>query len=268
MVPMLMGWGLALSAIAISTVMDGNSFGPLIGPSSLVLVLIGTAGASVMGLQMKDIKNIPKFIKVVLAGKVHDPGEAVDSFGEFADVTRREGTLALESRLATVDDAFMKAGLQLVVDGIDGDQVREILETEIDSLDDRHRIGVGFFKTLGAYAPTFGMMGTVIGLINMLGNLEDPSQLGIGMSLALLTTLYGVLFANLVFLPFAAKLQRLHELEIEMRVLVLEGVLAVREGISSRVLVERLEARLSPDARLGYHARKTAKERTPMEAVA
>lgn len=266
MAPMLMGWGLSLLAIALSTVMDGNSFGPLIGPSSLVLVLVGTLGASLMGFQMPDLKKLPKISKVVLSGKVEDPAQVVDIFGEFADLTRREGTLALESRLTGVDDAFMKAGLQLVVDGIDGDQVREILETEIDSLDERHRLGISFFKTLGAYAPTFGMMGTVIGLINMLGNLEDPAQLGIGMSLALLTTLYGVLFANLVFLPFAAKLQRLHDLEIEVRVLALEGVLAVREGISSRILVERLEARLSPDARLGYHGRKSTK--APVEAVA
>jgi chemotaxis protein MotA len=114
---------------------------------------------------------------------------------------------------------------------------------------------IDFFKGLGGYAPTMGMVGTVIGLINMLQNLSDPSQLGAGMSVALLTTLYGVIFANLIYLPVGAKLERLHNAEMETRELVIEGVLAIQGGASPRMLVERLEARLTPERRVGHQAR-------------
>ncbi len=246
---------IAIIAIVVSTVMDGNSFGALIGPSSLLLVVLGSIGVSLSGYQMSDIKPVPKGIIISFTGKEPDPSDAIDRLMKFAEIARKEGVLALEEQLEGLDDQFMKLGLQSIVDGVDGDMVREVLEIELAALDERHGPVIGYVKTMGSYAPTMGMVGTVVGLINMLGNLSDPAQLGLGMSVALLTTLYGVIFANLVFLPIASKLQRLHDLEVAQKELVMDGILAVQGGASPRMVVERLEAYINPDQRVGHQER-------------
>lgn len=251
----ILGIVVALISIVVATVMDGNSFGALVGASSLVLVVVGSIGVSLSGFQIADLKRVPKGIILSFTGKDQDPGDAVDTLMELAEIARRDGVLALESRLESIEDPFMKAGLQQIVDGVDADVVRDTLEIELQSLDERHQPIINFIKTLGGYAPTMGMIGTVVGLINMLGNLSDPDQLGLGMSVALLTTLYGVIFANLVFLPISAKLVRLHELEVSYREIVMDGILAVQGGASPRMLVERLESYLVPTARVGHQER-------------
>ncbi len=245
----------AIMSIVVATVMDGNSFGALIGPSSLVLVVLGSIGVSLSGFQIADLKPVPKGILLSFTGKEPDPGEAIDRLMKFAEIARKEGVLALEEQLEGLDDPFMKLGLQQIVDGVDGDMVRDVLEIEMAALEERHAPVIGFLKALGGYAPTMGMVGTVVGLINMLGNLSDPAQLGLGMSVALLTTLYGVIFANLVFLPIASKLQRLHDLEVAQKDLVMDGILAVQGGASPRMVVERLEAYINPSQRVGHHER-------------
>ena len=250
-----LGIFIAILAIVVATVMDGNSFGALIGPSSLLLVVLGSVGVSLSGYQLADVKPVPKGIILAMTGKEPDPSEAIDRLMKFAEIARKEGVLALEEQLEGLDDPFMKLGLQQIVDGVDGDAVREVLEIELAALDERHGPVIGYVKTMGSYAPTMGMVGTVVGLINMLGNLSDPAQLGLGMSVALLTTLYGVIFANLVFLPIASKLQRLHDLEVAQKELVLDGILAVQGGASPRMVVERLEAYITPNQRVGHQER-------------
>ena len=251
----ILGIVIALVSIVVATIMDGNSFGALIGPSSLVLVVVGSIGVSLSGFQIADLKRVPKGLILSFTGKEQDPGDAVDVLMELAEVARRDGVLALESRLEGIEDDFMRSGLQQIVDGADADVVRDTLEIELQALDERHQPVINFVKAMGGYAPTMGMIGTVVGLINMLGNLSDPEQLGLGMSVALLTTLYGVIFANLVFLPISAKLVRLHELEVSYREIVMDGILAVQAGASPRMLVERLEAYLVPAARVGHQER-------------
>lgn len=246
---------IALVAIVVSTVMDGNSFGALIGPSSLLLVVLGSIGVSLSGYQLADVKPVPKGIIISFTGKEPDPSDAIDNLMKFAEIARKEGVLALEAQLEELDDPFMKLGLQQIVDGVDGDVVRDMLEIELAALDERHGPVIGYVKTMGSYAPTMGMVGTVVGLINMLGNLSDPAQLGLGMSVALLTTLYGVIFANLVFLPIASKLQRLHDLEVAQKDLIMDGILAVQGGASPRMVVERLEAYINPGQRVGHQER-------------
>jgi chemotaxis protein MotA len=239
----------ALLAIVLATVMDGNSFGALIGPSSLVLVLFGTLGVTMAGFQVADLSKIPKALMTSLTAKVGQPTEIIRRLVKASETARREGVLALEPMLEEVDDAFLRTGLQQVVDGLDGEAVKDMLEIEMRSIEERHGTAIGFFKTLGGFAPTMGMIGTVIGLINMLGNLSDPSQLGLGLSVALLTTLYGVVFANLIFMPIANKMQRLHDAEMTAKELALDGILAIQAGAGPRVLAERLEAYLPPSER-------------------
>ncbi len=251
----LIGLGLVFLAIIGSTIMDGNSFGPLIGPSSLVLVLFGTIGATLAAYRMEDAKRLPKGFIVAFTGSPPDPDALVTQMMEFAEAARREGLLALEAKMEELEDPFLTAGLTMVVDGVEGDEVREVMETEITAMESRHESLIGLFKKLVEYAPTLGMIGTVIGLINILGNLSDPEALGTGMALALLTTLYGVFFANVIFAPVAGKLEKLNAIEVAARELTVEGVLAIREGASPRNLVERLEARLEPELRVGFKSR-------------
>lgn len=251
----LIGLFLIFVAIIASTIMDGNSFGGLIGPSSLVMVLFGAMGGALAGFRMADAAKLPKGIIIAFTGSPPEPDAVVTQLMNFAEAARREGILALEQGIAEVDDAFMKSGLQMVVDGVEGDVVRDVLETEIESMDARHGIVIDLFAKLAQYAPVMGLIGTVIGLINMLGNLSDPESLGGGMALALLTTLYGSFFSNAIFNPIAAKLKRLHAMEIAARELTVEGIMAVREGASPRLLVEKLEARLEPTQRVGAKAR-------------
>ena len=251
----IIGLIIGLLAIVIATIMDGNSFGSLIGPSSLFLVLVGSLGISIAGFQLGDVKRFPKALIKSFNGGVEDAGVVVDKLVEFSATARREGVLALEPMLEELEDPFLKTGLQQIVDGMDAEAVREVLDIEINALAERHGTMINLIKTIGGYAPTMGMIGTVIGLINMLGNLSDPAQLGAGLSVALLTTLYGVVFANMVFLPVAAKLARLHEAEMVMKEMALDGILAVQSGASPRALVERLEAFLVPGDRLGAEAR-------------
>jgi chemotaxis protein MotA len=249
------GLVVALLAVIISTVMDGNSFGALIGPSSLVLVFLGSIGASLMSARMSELGSLPKALLIALKSPVPDVDASVTEIAGLADVVRREGVLALEGKLEEIDEPFLRRGIQLLVDGQDAEQIEEVLQIEIAATEERHSGPVGFFKAMGGFAPTFGMMGTVIGLINMLGNLSDPAQLGIGMSLALLTTLYGVAFANLLFLPLAARLEKLNGVEMGALDVILDGVLCLQAGMSPRLLVERLETYLPPGQRVGHAAR-------------
>ena len=265
--PLFLGGMVAVFvAIIISTIMDGNSFGPLIGPSSFVLVFFGTIGAGLMAYRTSELGKIPKATIYAMKGKPPDPSDAVTTLAELAQVARRDGMLALESKLEDVEDAYLRDGLQHLVDGLDAERVRELLEIDLAAVDERHQTGIAFFKALAGYAPTFGMVGTVIGLINMLGNLSDPDQLGAGMALALLTTLYGVLIANVLFQPIAARLERLNQLELSAREVVLDGILSIQAGMSPRLVVERLETYLPPEARLG-HAERVAQKPTESTAA-
>ncbi len=255
MVMFLGGIALILTAIGAAMVIDGNSLGVLLGPSSFVLVFFSTAGAAVMAYGLSELKSIPRVIVAALRNAPPDLDETVTTLASLADVARKEGMLALESRLEEISDPGIRQALQLVVDGMEAEQVREMVEIDLESVEKRHQFGISFFRSLGSYAPTFGMVGTVIGLINMLQNLSDPSQLGIGMALAMLTTLYGVMLANIVFLPVASRLDRQNDAEIAVREAALDGVVALQGGISPRLLVERMETFLPPERRVGYSVR-------------
>lgn len=254
--PMLVGGlGVALVSIVVSMVMDGNSPGALVGPSSLILVLFGTLGSTLMAYRKENLSVVGGSLKAAMKNDPPDLDEIVNTLGPLGDIARRDGMLALESHVEKIDDPFLQTGMQLIVDGQDNEQIREVLDIEIASVAQRHQVGIGFWQRMGANAPSLGMMGTVIGLINMLGNLSNPEQLGIGMSLALLTTLYGVMFANLLFVPIASRLENLSKAELSARDMALDGLLAIQAGASSRVLVERLESYLPAENRVGHKGR-------------
>lgn len=252
---LIVGLLLAIGAIVGSMVMDGSSLGALISPSSAVLVVVGTIGVTIASYRMADAIRAPKALLVGLKGQGPDPDTVVSTLMDLADVARRKGLLAMEEMLEEIDNEFLRNAIQSVIDGLDAEAVSDVLNTEIDSVHERHNVVVSFYRSLGGFAPTMGMVGTVIGLVNMLGNLSDPGQLGSGMALALLTTLYGVLLANIVFAPIASRLTRLHETELAAMEMARDGALAIQAGVSPRLLVERLESYLAPSQRVGYRER-------------
>jgi chemotaxis protein MotA len=254
----VIGLVLCLVAIVGSTIMDGNSFGPLLGPSSFVLVFFCAVGTAMMSNEMADMKAIPKAMIRSLKSVEVDFNQRISYYLQMADLVRRDGLLALESRIKEIDDRFVQYGLQMLTDGTDEATLRTELDTWVDSMVERHSVAPAFLRKLAVYSPAFGMVGTVIGLVNMLGNLSSPEQLGGGMALALLTTLYGSLFANLFFQPLAERLDRLHEIEMAQLAFDTDAIIALQAGSPPRAIVDHLESLLPPSERIGFDERKKA----------
>jgi chemotaxis protein MotA len=254
-VPVIAGIGLVLFAIVASTIMDGNSFGPLIGPSSFLLVFLAAVGAAMVSSELSDMAKLPKAIVHALKSKPPDLNARIDLYMELAELARRDGLLGLESRAEEIEDPFVRYGLQMVTDGTDEEELKAELGTWARAVAERHGVAPSILRKLGAYAPAFGMVGTVIGLVNMLGNLSSPEKLGGGMALALLTTLYGSLFANLFFQPLAERLEKLHEVEMSGMSFDADAICALQSGTNPRSLVAHLESLLPPSERQGFSAR-------------
>ena len=177
------------------------------------------------------------------------PGETINKIIELSNVSRKEGLLALEEAAGSIDDEFLKKGIMLVVDGTDAELVRGILETELVNLDTRHKSTIGFFDNWAALAPAWGMIGTLLGLVNMLKNLSDTASIGPNMAVALLTTLYGSLIANWICVPISNKLKLQNNDEYQLREIIIEGLLSIQAGENPRVIEEKLKSFLSPSAR-------------------
>jgi chemotaxis protein MotA len=257
-VTFIVGIALCILAIVGSTIMDGNSFGPLIGPSSFILVFFCAIGVSVISYEMSDLKNLPKAVLRALKPVNVDYDERIGLYIELADLVRHDGLLALETRINEVEDPFMQYGLRMLTDSADETTLRTELNTWIDAMIERHAMAPGFMRKMAVYSPAYGMVGTVIGLVNMLGNLSSPEQLGGGMALALLTTLYGSLFANLLFQPLAERMERVHEAELARLAFDTDALLALQNGAAPRALADHLESLLPPSQRVGFEERKKA----------
>jgi chemotaxis protein MotA len=248
-----LGIVIALVAVLASMIMDGGQPAALVSsPSALVLVLLGTLGASVASTQLSDVKNVLKAtIRMMKPNKPADSVGTVAILVEMAEVARKQGLLALEERAKTIDEPLLRRGLQLVVDGSDAEAVEVALFAEIDGTRARHKVPAKFWGDMAGFSPTFGIIGTVLGLIHVLGELSDPGKLGPLIATAFLATLWGVLLANAVYLPISNKMKRASSAELEYAELVLTGVLAVQAGDSPRVVGERLESNLPPAKRGG-----------------
>lgn len=218
------------------------------GPAAAVVVG-GSIAAILIHFPMSDFKNLIKVILKNFLNKVLSPTEQIDRIMEYANLARKEGLLALEGKLKEVDDRFFAKGVQLVVDGFSADTVREILELEAEVEKHRHNIGKTMLQQLGTFAPAFGMVETLIGLVQMLSNLSDPSKIGAGMAGALVGTFYGAFLANLVFLPMAGKLDIRAKEEFQLRELMIEGIVAIQSGEKPQLIKEKLKGYLPPSAR-------------------
>ena len=253
---LLLAWGAVLGSL----VLEGGKVKDLINPSAFILVVGGTFGATVIAFSMKQIMGLPGIVRNAFFGKEHDLPEIIRIMVEFARKARKEGILVLEEESKNANNKFLQMGIQLVVDGTPSQMVREILETEIVSLQERHKVGENIFATMGGFAPTLGIIGTVMGLINMLASLDEPGAMGPAIATAFMATLYGVAFANLVFLPIGSKLKARTSEEIIVYDMMVEGILSIQAGDNPRMVEAKMLAFLPPKLRPGTVPLGAAKE--------
>lgn len=245
------GIGVAAVGILISAVMGGTSPGAFMDIPALLIIIGGTGGVTLASCGMDTMKRIPALYKLVFGPPEIDLNGRVQQLVGFADQARREGLLALDSVTAEIEDDYTRKGLQLVVDGSDPELVREVLEAEIDAMMARHAEGAAPFEKAGGFAPTMGIIGTVMGLVHVLANLSAPATLGPAISSSFIATLMGVGSANVIYLPIANRLKALSKAEVELRTLTLEGILSVQAGDNPRVVAEKLGSYVPPAERGG-----------------
>ena len=230
------GVGLVLWAI-----MSKTSIMIFVDTGSVAIVVGGAISAVLIAFPIKNVASIAKVIKKALFTKPKNPLVVIEDLVRYAEIARRDGILALESVAQEADDPFVISGIQLAVDGTDPELVEQMLNSELESLADRHADGKAMLDALGKYAPAFGMIGTLVGLVIMLQNMDDPNAIGPGMAIALLTTLYGSMVANMAALPMADKLALRSQEELLLKSIVIRGVMAIQSGDNPRIVEQKLK---------------------------
>ena len=227
----------------------GAEIGGYIDIPSVIITLGGSISGVLASNKLKDFIGGLKSIALAFKEEVLDPGAVISNVINLANVARKEGLLALEEASNDIEDPFLKKGIMLVVDGTDAELVRGILETELTCLEDRHKKVIGFWEKWAELGPAWGMIGTLVGLVNMLNNMSDPSSIGPSMATALITTLYGSIVANWLCSPVAEKMKVNNALEVIVKEIMVEGLLSIQAGENPRVIEEKLKSFLSPAIR-------------------
>lgn len=235
--------------LVASIVIGGGSFNSFVDIPSGMVVIGGAIAASLIAFPLKDFLSVFKVSLKVFLNKAEDVPNIIDQIVGLAETARKDGLLALEAQMADIDHPFIKLGIQMAVDGSPPEIIEDIMRTEIESIATRHSQGKGLMDTLGRYAPAYGMIGTLMGLIMMLSNMSDPSSIGAGMAVALITTLYGAIVSNAIFLPFADKLGLINKKELIAKEIIIRGIMAIQSGENPRVIRQKLNTFLSPGAR-------------------
>jgi chemotaxis protein MotA len=244
--------------------MDGGSIAELFAhPSAIILIIGGSLSATIITTPLKIVVQLPKYMIQAFTTKKFDVRETIELLTKLADRARREGLLALEEDSKKIQDKFLQKGIMMVVDGVDSEQVEAIMDTNIEQMKARHKAGAGFFAAAGGYAPTFGIIGTVMGLISVLKQLDNPSALGESIAAAFLATLWGLLMANLIYLPIAGKLKAKSEEETRNRYMQLEGILSIQAGENPRIVRDKLNAFLPPSEIKHVDDAKGAEKKSP-----
>ena len=244
--------------VLVGGIMEGAQPGSLIGIPAFMIVVIPSFLVSLAGFTKADISSIVGGLKQAFTGKVESAAGSIELVVEFAERARKEGLLALEEGAKTIEDPFLKKGIMLAVDGTDPEELREILEAEVASKKAHAKVPAKFFADMGGFSPTLGIVGAVMGLMHVLGNLSDPASAGEGIAGAFVATFYGVLFANAVYLPLSNKLKRIAEAEAQHMELVLEGILSIQAGSNPRVIEQKLLSFLPDKERAALEAERAA----------
>ena len=237
-------------------IMSGSGLEVFIDYQALMVVTGGTFGALLVHYPLRDVVNALSVGKNAFLYRESAPNEVMERLIDYATRARKEGLLALEQATHEASDAFLAKGLQMAADGYEPDVLRDTLDREIEYIEDRHEKGAEIFASLGVYAPAIGMVGTLIGLVQMLQTLEDPSTIGPAMAMALLTTLYGSVMANVIFIPMSGKLKNKSQAEVLKKSLVLEGMKSILLGENPRIMEQKLQAFLAPKQRESVTGKK------------
>ncbi len=256
----LAGLLIGVGCLAAALWLEGGHLQQLVNLPAALIVLGGTFGATLIGLSAQQLRDLPHILRQAFVAAKVDIFQMIRLLVALSDKARREGLLSLEPDANSAQDDFLRRALQLAIDGTDPELVRDILQMEITFLEERHRQGEQIFTSMGGYAPTMGVLGTVMGLVHMMSRIESPSTMGPAIATAFIATLYGVSCANLLFLPIASKLRNRHAEEVLLREIIVEGVLAIQSGENPRIVEQRLRAFLSQRQRralpmLRWHTR-------------
>ena len=235
--------GLIVAGVLVmAAIIMGGSISWFISPPSAMIVIGGTVGATLISYPLAEVLGVFKVVMKVFLHKNQSVETIIQDMVEFGKLARKEGILSFESKLKDIEDPFFAKGVSLAIDGMESTAIKDVLSTEIAYVEERHSLGAEIFSTMAGYAPAVGMMGTIIGLVQMLMQMSDPSSIGAPMALALLTTFYGTVLANLIFIPIAAKLKIRSKQEILLKELVLEGIMAIQAGDNHRLIEQKLRA--------------------------
>lgn len=244
----LIGLIFGFASLIGAFILDGGHIGALLEPTAALIVIGGTIATIIISFPLEDLKRLPGIFKVLFSTKKSNTVTLISYFKDLSFKTRKNGLLSIESEISadTTMDPFVKKGLQMVVDGVEGQAVRSILELQAEMTFDRHSDGYSMFEAAGGYAPTMGIIGTVMGLVHVLGNLADPSSLGPKIAVAFIATLYGIGTANLMWLPMGNKLKSINSQEMKERTLIVEAILFIQEGVNPNTIAEKLKSFLDP----------------------
>jgi chemotaxis protein MotA len=238
--------GVTLILLAI---VSGSPLTTFIHIPSMMITIGGATAAAFISYPLKTMLGVVAIVKKTVLCKMPSATDLIAKVVKYAEKARKEGMLALEDESETEEDEFLRMGLRLAVDGTDPQLLQKIMENDITALQRRHETGIGVVQSLGTFAPAFGMIGTLVGLVQMLSNMSSPEGIGAGMAVALLTTFYGAFMANVFFLPLAGKLKNRSQEELMLRDLIVEGITSIQTGDSPRVVEEKLKSFLAPKDR-------------------
>ena len=247
----LTGIILGFVAVVLGMVLKGAPLSMLNNVAALLIILGGTAASLFIGFPMEELKKFPKLIAMTFKKQeLLSKRAIIEIFMEWATITRREGLLALESRVEEINDPFLKNGMRMIIDGNDQDFVHDVLMEDIAAMEERHKAGQQLFTQAGTYAPTLGVLGAVIGLIAALGNLNDHETLGHSIASAFVATLLGIFTGYVLWHPIANKLKRMSKREAEIKLMMVEGLLSIQSGVSTIAISQKLSVFLSPNERM------------------
>ncbi|MFC4778920.1 flagellar motor stator protein MotA [Paenibacillus sp. GCM10023252] len=255
----IIGIVLGFTAVLVGMVLKGAGLENLINPAAYMIILVGTAATLFIGFPMVEIKKIPTLLKMVFKEQKLLPREnLIALFMEWASITRREGLLALEAKVDDIEDAFLRNGMRMIIDGNDQDFVRDVLLEDIAATEDRHRAGALIFSQAGTYAPTLGVLGAVIGLIAALADMSNMEHLAHAIAAAFVATLLGIFTGYVLWHPIANKLKRLSKREVELRLMMVEGLLSIQSGVSTIAINQKLSVFLTPTERAKMREKEEA----------
>ncbi|GIP30768.1 flagellar motor protein MotA [Paenibacillus sp. J23TS9] len=255
----IIGLILGLVSVFVGMILKGAPLISLLTPAAYVIILGGTAATLFIGFPMSELKKFPKLLKMVFVKqRLVERRDLITMFMEWASITRREGLLALETKVEEIDDDFLRNGMRMIIDGNDQDFVRDVLMEDITATEERHRAGALLFSQAGMYAPSLGVLGAVVGLIAALTKMENMGELAHAIGAAFIATLLGIFTGYVLWHPISNKLKRLSKKEIELKLMMIEGLLSIQSGVSTIAISQKLSVFLTPSERAQMNEKEAA----------